>query len=149
MRALYGRQQLVRVIHADLEKWLVGWLRAEIRARPEPFCQGVEVDRREPSEGDFPARLVVVRSDGGNTESVITAERGIGISVLAGTLENPSEAIDLALMVHALMGGCAAVIPGNPIVALRSTNGPYAVVENQPRARQYMNFSVVVVGREL
>ncbi|MFC5930930.1 hypothetical protein [Cryobacterium melibiosiphilum] len=133
------------VIHADLMLFLTGWFREALAARPESYCQGVVVTHQEPS-GDLPERCLVIRVDGGPDTSILTAERDVGLSILAGTKENPQEAIQLALMVHALRSQIPGLEPGNPVAAVLSSNGPFAVVETQPVARQYITLVLGVVG---
>lgn len=141
---------MTRIIHADLELFLTEWLRRELAQRPEPVCQGVEVSNREPPVGEtFPARLVVVRDDSGNRTSIITRHTSVGISVLAGTKDNPQDATDLARIVLALAEDCAAVEPGNPVAAVLESNGPYPVPEAQPHSRRYMTLVMSVVGSPL
>lgn len=140
---------MTRVIHADLEAYLVQRFRAELAARPEPYCQGVIVDNKEPSGTTFPKRLLVVRDDGGADTELVTGERDVGLSVLAGTKENPKECVDLALMVHAIARDLAGLEPGNPIAAVTQSGGPYPVPEQQQRARRYIPITVSVVASAL
>ncbi|WP_156459339.1 hypothetical protein [Microbacterium sp. Leaf436] len=136
------------VIHADLVLFLVNWYRAALEARPEDVCRGVEVDNREP-KGDFPARLLVIRNDGGPDTSILTGRRNVGLSVIAGNEENPKDAEDLAAIVHALRTQIPSVDADNPVAAVLGSLGPYEVNESQPRARRYMTFSLSVVGKAL
>jgi hypothetical protein len=136
------------VIHADLTLFLVNWYRAALAARPEDVCRGVEVDNREP-KGEFPARLLVIRNDGGPDTSIVTGRRNVGLSVLAGNEENPKDAEDLAAIVHALRTQIPSVGPDNPVAAVLGSLGPYEVSESQPRARRYMTFTLSVVGKAL
>lgn len=139
------------VIHSDLELFLVGWYRDALQqlAEAHPVCAGVEVDNKEPADGDFPAKLVVIRDDGGPDTSLLTAQHTVGISVLAGTKEMPKDAIDLALIVHALRTQIPAVAPGNPVASIEDSNGPYPVAEAQPRSRRYMTVTMTVVAAAL
>lgn len=138
------------VIHADLELFLTGWYRAALDARSEPVCQGVTVTNREPGPNEpFPDKLLVIRCDGGVDTSIITAERDVGLSVLAGTVENPKDANDLARIVHALRTQIPAVAPGNPVAAVLASRGPLAVPESQPRARRYIPVTFAVTGTPL
>jgi hypothetical protein len=135
------------VVHADLELFLTGWFRTALAARPEPVCQGVTVTNREPGPTEtFPNRLLVIRDDGGADTSVLTAERDVGLSILAGTKENPKDANDLARIVHALRSQIPAVAPDNPVSAVLSSRGPFAVTESQPKARRYITLTLAVVG---
>ena len=138
---------MTRVIHADLEVFLIGWLARELAKRPEDFCKRVAVANHEPDPGPaFPDRLVVIRSDGGPSESIVTDAIDVGVSVFAGERTLPQDAIDLARTVRALLSDVAAVEPGNPVAAVRESNGPYRVVEAQQRTRLYMTFVMVVAG---
>jgi hypothetical protein len=126
----------------DLELFLTGWFRRALAARPEPVCRNVVVDTKE---SNAPKQLIV-RVDGGADTSVITAERDVGLSVLAGTDENPKDANDLARIVHALRTQIPAVEPGNPVAAVLASNGPFPVAEAQPMARRYITLTLSVVG---
>lgn len=137
------------VIHTDLELFLTTWYRAALDARPEDVCRGVEVDNREPNDGEFPDRLLVIRDDGGPDTSLLTGSRNVGLSVLAGDPENPKDAADLAAIVHALRTQIPSSDPDNPVAAVLGSLGPYRVPESQPRARRYMTFTLSVVGKAL
>jgi hypothetical protein len=142
---------VAEVLHTDLEAFLPGWYRAAFAERAEAYCQDVQFDRVEsdPTSGPFPARLVVFRDDSGQVDPLITAERSVGVSVLAGTKEDPAEAKAIALMVLALAPRIPGLETGNPVTAFRGAFGPYAVTENQPRARQYLTLTLAVAGRPL
>ncbi|TFC30111.1 hypothetical protein E3O55_08490 [Cryobacterium sp. MDB1-18-2] len=135
------------VIHDDLELFLTGWFRAALAARPEPVCRNVSVTNVEPEPGEvFPEKLLVIRDNGGPDTSLISAERDIGLSILAGTKDNPKDANDLARIVHALRSQIPAIAAGNPVAAIIASNGPYPVPENRPTARRYLTMTLVVVG---
>lgn len=135
------------VIVDDLELFLTGWYRARIAARPEPICQGVAVNRVEPPT--LPAKLVVIRDDGGADTSLLTGERSVGVSILAGTKANPKDAKDLAAIVYALRTQIPAVEEGNPVSALLDSTAPVMVAESQERARVYFTLTLAVAGRPL
>lgn len=135
------------VIHDDLELFLTRWYRAALGRRPEVVCQAAIVANREPKAGEpFPAVLVVIRDDGGPETSILTGERSVGVSVLAGTKDDPQDAVDLARIVFALRSQIPAVEPGNPVAAVLGANGPYEVAEPQPHARRYMTFTLIVAA---
>lgn len=140
-----------RVLPADVVLWLTGWMRTELAdlVPRYPACAGVVVRDKEPSEGEFPEKLVVINVAAVVDTSVITAETDIGVSTLAGSRENPKPADDLARIVHALMRGSAGMQPGNPIAAVLASTGPYAVPEDQPRARRYSTYTLSTVGSPL
>lgn len=131
------------VVHADLEEYLVGALRVLLVARGE---SDVEVDR---TERDVSGELVVVRDDSGPTTSRVTAERMVGISVLAGTRESPKRAKDLANLLAALVWLLPTPELSNPVARVYGVNGPYLVVEPQTRARAYFTVRLSVVGQAL
>jgi hypothetical protein len=133
------------VIHADLEAYLTAWYRAALAARAEAVCAGVEVGNKEPAADDFPEKLVVIRDLGGPDTSLMTAERSISISVLAGSVESPKTANDLARIVHALRTQIPSADPANPVAAVIDSNGPYAVPEDQDRARRLITMTLAVV----
>jgi hypothetical protein len=135
------------VIHADIVLFLTGWYRAFLDARDEECCRDVLVTDHEPLAGeDWPERLLVIRDDGGVDTSVLTAESSIGLTILAGTKENPTEADDLARIVHAARSQIPAVEPGNPVSAVLSSTRPVPVRETQPKARRYLSLTLAVVG---
>jgi hypothetical protein len=135
------------VLHVDLELFLTGWYRRELAARPEPCCEGVRVTNAEPGPDEpFPERLLVIRWDGSSRDSVVSDEASVGLSVLAGTKNNPQNANDLARMVRALAEKLPAIEPGNPVTVVRGSTGPFAITENQDRARRYLTLTLGVVG---
>lgn len=137
------------VAHADLEFFLTGWYRAALAARPEGVCRNVVVDNKEPSAAPFPARLLVIRDDSGPDTSFLTAERSVGLSVLAGSRMNPKDANDLARIVHALRSQIPSADPANPVAAVVDSNGPYPMEEAQDRARRYITLTLSVVASAL
>jgi hypothetical protein len=142
------------VIHDDLELFLIGWYREALAARPEPVCQDVEVDIVEPADGVFPEKLLVIRDDGGPTTSLLTAERAVGMSVLAGSKTAPKDANDLIRIVAALANQVPSPNqtgnePRNPVAALVDINGPLKVAENQDRSRRYITVTYVVTADAL
>lgn len=137
------------VIHDDLEMFLVGWYRAALAARPEPVCADVDVDRVENQTDNPPAKQLIIRDDGATDTSFLTAEASIGLTVLAGSRENPKDAKDLARIVHALAAQIPSGDPANPIAALLSRTTPVLVPESQPRARAYIAATFATAGRPL
>ena len=136
------------VIHTDLEMFLVTWLRAKLAARFEPVCASVMVSNVEPGS-TWPSKLVVVRDDGGDDTSAVTDERSIGVRVYAGSMSDPTDAIQLAHIVRSLLWQCPAVEPGNPVAAVTRLSSPIAVHDNQHApACRYITGDLVVVGTE-
>lgn len=139
---------MTAIIHADLELWLAGWLRAQLAARPEPVCAGVIVNNKEPA-GTLPSKLVVVRYDGSSVEELHVDSAAVGVTVYAGTKALPKDANDLARIVRALIGDSARVEPGNPVAAVTASNGPIPVADESEKAVHYLTFELAVVGAPL
>lgn len=137
------------VIHDDLELFLTAWYRMRLGARPEAFLDGLEVDRVEPSTGTFPGRLIVIRDDGGPSTSLLTGERSVGVSVLAGTKADPQDAKDIARLAHALSSQIPSADPANPVSNVVDSTSPVLVPESQPHARAYFTLTLAVAGRLL
>lgn len=130
-----------------LELWLTRYVRTVVL--PALGRTDVEVTNKEPAEGEFPAALIVIRDDSGTSESIITSERSVGVSVLEGTRLHDMPALTLAGSVFAWLTDRELPIeagPDCPIAAVRETNGPYSVPEAQDRTRIYFTTSYVVVG---
>lgn len=133
----------------DLEIFLIGWYRAALAARPETYAQGVTVVRVEPPTDQLPTPMLVIRDDGTTDTSFITGEASIGLTVLAGSKENPKPAKDLMRLVHALASQIPSADPSNPVAALLGRTGPFLVAEDQPVARAYVTLSLAVAGRAI
>lgn len=135
------------VLPPDLEAWIVTYLRTTLRAMGDD----VEVGNKEPPDLKTPlARpLIVVRDDSGARGSVVTFDRSVGVSVLAGSRQNDKPANDLARLVFAVLSDEAlAMIDGSPIAALvwDGCNGPYPVEDDHDVARRYMTIQYTAVG---
>lgn len=138
---------MARVTPPDLEAWLCAWLRSQLA----DAGLDVEVSNKEPASLTAPlARpLVVVRDDSGARQSIISFDRQVGVSVLAGTRQNDKPANDLARLVAAIVfDDGIAEAPGSPIAAVvpDGCNGPYAVTEQLNVARRYLTAEYTVVG---
>jgi hypothetical protein len=133
------------IIHDDLELFLCSWYRARIAAQPEPVCQGVTVNRTEQGK----PREVVIRDDGGPQTSFLTGERSVGVSILAGTVQNPKDAKDLARIVYALRSQIPSGDPANPVSAVLDSTSPVMVPESTEKARVYFTLTLAVAGRPL
>lgn len=135
------------VTHGDLEMFLIGWYRDRLEERAEPVTDDVEVDRveREP----LPLRLVVIRDDGGTETSFLTGEASIGVSVLAGTKSNPTDAKVLGEIAYALRSQIPSADPLNPVSRVLDSTRPVLIPESQERARVYFTLTLAVAGRPL
>lgn len=133
------------VVHADLELYLTGRFREELADRGRA---NVVVANREQYTT---APQLIVRDNSGPTRSVVSAERDVSLSVLAGTKAAPQPAMDLARLVTALAGTFAGLEPGNPIahVPEDGVNGPFWVPEDATYARTLTTVTFIVVGQPL
>lgn len=139
---------MTAIIHADLELFFTGWVRAQLAARPEPVCAGVTVDNKVPT-GTLPPKLVVVRYDGSSVGEIITDEAALGVTIYAGTKALPKDANDLARIVRALISDSARVEVGNPVAAVTASSGPIPVADEGEKAVRYLTFELIVVGSAL
>lgn len=132
------------VRHVDLELYLTGWYRDALAARDE-WPADAEVDRveREP----LAPVLLVIRDDGGPATGLTTREAQVGLSILAGTREDPKRAKDLAELVLALAPRIPSGDPANPVAAVLGSTAPTLVPEAQERARAYCTLRLAVVGQ--
>lgn len=138
---------MAAVTPPDLEAWLVSYLRQTLTADGID----VEVDNKEPAALTAPlsAPLIVVRDDSGPQESVITYNRQVGISVLAGSHSDDEPARDLSRKVMSIAADPdIALAQDSPIAAvdLTATRGPWAIDEAHDVARRYMTVGYTVVG---
>lgn len=153
------------VIDSDLELFLTSWYRtalagpdaaalaARLGADPD-LLTGVEVDNKEPSPERFPAKLLVIRDDGGPATSPVTGERSVGLTALAGSKLAPKDANDLIRVALALVVLIPAPdVPGqtprNPVSAVLERNGPFAVIEEQDRARRFATVVLAVTPQPI
>jgi hypothetical protein len=137
------------VVHADLELYLCDRFRAELTAHGHP---DIEVSNRERSVDDAStAPQLVVRDNSGPTRSVVSAQRDVSLSVLAGTKAAPKPAMDLGRLVAAIAATLPGLEPGNPIahVPEDGVNGPYWVPEDATYARTLTTVTLIVVGTPL
>lgn len=133
----------MRVLPPDIGLFLTKYLRTEF-----PDADVVE---NEPADLELPLAkpLIVVRDDSGPRETVVTFNRTVGVSVMAGSPEYPTPAINLARQVAGvLFDDAIALVPGSPIASVdpAGCNGPYAVPEQLSVAKQYLTADYVTVG---
>ena len=134
-----------RVIFSDLELFLTGFIRAELVARGK--TGGFISNEFSPADKPRPPFQVIVRDDSGPRSSIVTKTPTVGIAVLGSDAYGKQATTDLALLVFAIMEGCARIAPGNPVAAVSNAYGPYRVADDTGHQRRYMTFSLTVVGR--
>lgn len=136
------------LIDADIEAWLCDEIRTKLAAIPE-WVTGGHVSNREHAVNDpgpAPAWQVIVRDDGIEDIELSAGECTLGISVLAGSPDNPAPAIRLAKIVKAVIKATPRVEPGNPVTDVSRFNGPYRVPEEASWTRMYMTTDLGVVA---
>ncbi|WP_315913581.1 hypothetical protein [Arthrobacter sp. lap29] len=135
-----------RVLDADVELFLTGFIRQELALIGTPITQGVFISNAFPSPAR--AKTVVVMDNGGPSTSIITSQTQIGVTVLAG--DDPSqgsEAKALALLVKMIISDSARVDPSNPVAAVLRAGGPYRIREESGQPSYYLTFELAVVGQ--
>lgn len=139
------------ILDPDVPLWLTGEIRAKLTALADPafpLAKGWVSDREwapPPSTPNAaaPAWQVIVRDDGINDDE-FTGDATVGISVLAGSKQNPSPAARLARIVKAIVKDTPRVESGNPVADVESFLGPYQVPEPGTWSRQYMTATLTV-----
>jgi len=139
---------MTAVIHANLERFFVFWLRDRLAERPEPVCAGVKVDNKI-LPGTLPPKLIVIRYDGSSLGEIITDSAALGVTVYAGTKLLPDDANDLARIVRALINDSARLEAGNPVAAVTASTGPIPIPYEGTQAVRYCTFELTVVGSAL
>lgn len=140
------------VLDADLILFLTTDTRTALAAIDDPrfpASSGWVADREwdpQRSSGAAPTWQVVFRDDGVDDAELGVGDQSVGVSVLAGSKDLPDLAVDLARLVKVIIKRTPRVQPGNPVAAVTSFLGPYAVDEASTYARQYMVVSFTVVG---
>ena len=129
----------------DIEDYLTRWLRGRI---PD-----ISVGNKEPLKLATPLEkpIVVVRDDSGTRTGLVTWDRSVGVSILAGSKSYDKPANDLARLVYAhLTDDTITDAPGSPIAAILDDGctGPYAVQDDQDVARRYMTIEYSVTGEQ-
>lgn len=135
-----------RVLDADLEMFLTGFIRAELALIGIPAVQGVFVSNAFPLTPK--AKFVVVMDNGGPSTSIITTQTRLGVTVAAG--DDPSqgaEAKELARLVKMIINDSARTDPGNPVAAVLNSTGPYRITEENGQPSYFLTFELVVVGQ--
>lgn len=139
-------------VYSDIELFLTSWYRPLLAAHALELLHDFEVDNKEPTNGSFPSKLLVIRDDSGPGD-FYTAERALGLSVLMDNKQRPGDAkkaLSIILgMLWDLPAPNAGESPRNPIVSIETVNGPYAIDEAQDRARQYGTATVIVTPEYL
>ena len=125
------------LVAPDVEAYLTAYLRFSLGAAGLPYTSGVTVSISVPDP--LPARLVVVRRDGGQRLDDVREVARLGIRVWAS---NDKDAHDLAAYVAGLV--CASP-DGQPIIRARLLGGPSSIAEPNPARRlRYLTAEVVV-----
>lgn len=135
-----------RVLDADVELFLTGFIRTELALIGTPATRGVFVSNSFPPTQR--PKTVVVMDNGGPSTSIITTQTSLGVTVAAG--DDPSQGADakeLARLVKMIITDSARADPGNPVAAVLNSTGPYRITEENGQPTYYMTFELVVVGQ--
>lgn len=142
------------ILRPDVELFLTSFVRTEISdaelLAKYPVMQGFEVANEEPDVDSqyFPDKLIVIRDDGTAARDILLGDTAIGVNVFITSpdLEDPSLA---ARIVNTIIQSSARVQAGNPVANVAESNGPYTVIESQPRSRWYSTHTIATVGASL
>lgn len=126
---------------------LVAWAREYLTGQ---FGEGgVQVVSMVPARYAGGPPLVVVRDDGGPQTSEVTFDRQLGVTVFAGSRDNPNVAQTVARRVYGLLTSpTVTTLPGSPVAAIiwESCNGPYLVNDRLDAGTCYMTIGYSVTG---
>lgn len=125
------------VLFPDIEALLIGHLHATLLGRDEPHAANVAVRNKVPAVP--PARLVVIRDDGGPHLGDVRGVARVGVQVWA---EDDGTVSDLANLVSALVGAAENVGPIRRVTSSR----PYTVTDPAGRPNEYFTAELVVRG---
>lgn len=129
------------VVFADIEAYVIGYLNDSL---PDFLASPVLVTNEAPDsdEGAWPARLVVVRRDGGRRDGLLEFPR-LGVRTWALT---DADATDLALLVSALIVACP---DGQPVTRSQQLSGPSSLPEENDHKLRYCTFELTARGSAL
>jgi hypothetical protein len=132
------------VVFPDAEKVLVAAIKAELETREESYAQNVYVATKKPAadQAPYPARIVVIRSDGGPKLDWVRKSERIGITIWADTY---ADASDLARLVEAL----SITLTGESIKLTQVVLSPVRVDEAGPQECRYMTLELITKGSTL
>ena len=126
------------VIFPDVVAETIDPLRTALTARPEPEVTGVQVHGRVPSPR--PARLVVLRRDGGNADDVVTDRPRVTCQCWSDT---EVDAERLAAITRAVL----KTLPGTGAIRrVKDVGGPYPAPDPESDLPRYV-FAVEITLR--
>lgn len=129
----------------DVEKLIVSRLKASLLVSTFSFASGVFVATKKPAPdvSPYPARIVMVRADGGEqrVRGVTKTER-VGINVFAATY---ADASDLARLVESLM----RTYNWGDIKLVETLMSPVRVDNDGVEEQRYMTFELVVKASDI
>jgi hypothetical protein len=129
------------IVFPDVELWAVGYLKAQLDARPETYAADVEVNTKTPNPR--PPKLVTVRRDGGPLLDLVRETARLGVNVWA---PHEADANDLTRLVRALLGAAAG---HGPVLRVSGLFGSSAIPEASGNHRRFFTVELVVRGSTL
>jgi hypothetical protein len=132
------------VIFPDIERVLVAAIKAELVARAETYAQNVYVATKKPAadKNPYPARIVVIRSDGGPKLDWVRKSERIGITIWADTYADASE---LARLIEAL----AITLTSDSVKLSQVILSPIRIDEAGPQECRYITLELITKGSTL
>lgn len=129
------------VVWPDVEAAAITYLKAALTARAESYASGVTVMNKVPTTR--PARMVLVRDDGGPALGDVRATARMGIQVWAATT---ADAADLAALVVALI---MAWPNGSATVLRASASRPFPIADESGNTYRYLTADLTIRGTGL
>lgn len=129
----------------DVEKLIVSRLKSSLSASTFPYASNVFVATKKPAPdvSPYPARIVMVRADGGGQRvRGITKTERLGVNVFAGTY---ADASDLARLVESLM----RTYNWGDIKLVETVMSPVRVDNEATEEQRYMSFELVVKASDI
>jgi hypothetical protein len=126
------------IVWPDIEAAFITYMKAALTARPEPYASGVTVTNKMPATR--PARVVLVRDDGGPALGDVRATARLGIQVWAATA---ADTADLAALVTALV---MAWPNGNTTVLRASATRAFPIADESGNTYRYLTADLTIRG---
>lgn len=144
-----------KVIHADLEMWLTGW----IRARAADITAGTSLtlawvsNTERPTTAGGPVKAgeahVIVRDDSGSRRELVLKDSAVGVTILGASRRDQAAIRALAERLVATIEADAPLDPASPVADVPDVNGPYTVPSSNDEARLYAVLSLTLVGTSI
>lgn len=143
---------MTQVLHADVELWLTGWLRA--RAAALTAGTGLTLawvsNTERPVAAGGPVKSgevhVIVRDDSGPRRRLLLKESLVGVTALGHARRDLAPVRAVAERIVATVLADAPTDLASPVADVPTANGPYTVTSSNDEARLYATLNLTLVG---